>query len=95
MDKSIFFKVKDYLKANGIADIDGKKSKVQLRAEGKSFSMEEHLQGVIYSLLSAQTVWANVEKNFKSIDNLFDSYQIDKIKTVGDIVSFIEDKGVC
>lgn len=80
MDKSIFFKVKDYLKANGIADIDGKKSKVQLRAEGKSFSMEEHLQGVIYSLLSAQTVWANVEKNFKSIDNLFDSYQIDKIK---------------
>ena len=40
MDKSIFFKVKDYLKANGIADIDGKKSKVQLRGEGKCFGLE-------------------------------------------------------
>ena len=80
MDKNIFFRVKDYLKDNKIADIDGEKSKMQLRAEGKTFSTEEHIQGMIYSLLSAQTVWANVEKNFKSIDNLFGGYHIDKIK---------------
>lgn len=79
MDKNIFFRIKDYLKVNGIADID-KESKMQLRAEGKSFSTEEHIKGLIYSLLSAQTVWANIEKNFKNIDNLFGGYLIDEIR---------------
>lgn len=60
MDKNVLLKVKEYLKVNRIADIDGEKSKMQLRAEGKHFSTAEHMQGMIYSLLSAQTVWANI-----------------------------------
>ena len=81
MDKNVFLKIKDYLKSKGIADIDGEKSKMQLRKEGKTFSTEEHLHGMIYSLLSAQTVWGNIEKNFSNIDMLFDGYNIEQIKT--------------
>lgn len=80
MNKNIFYNIKDYLKKNGIADIDGEKSKMTLRAEGKKFSTEEHLQGMIYSLLSAQTVWANIERNFSRIDKLFFDYDIKLIK---------------
>lgn len=54
---------------------------MDLRAEGKTFTTEEHMQGMIYSLLSAQTVWANIERNFKNIDRLFFEYDIVKIKT--------------
>lgn len=80
MDKNVLLKVKEYLKVNRIADIDGEKSKMQLRAEGKHFSTAEHMQGMIYSLLSAQTVWANIERNFANIDKLFFNYDIEKIK---------------
>lgn len=80
IDKNALYRIKEYLKQNNIADIDSEKSKMQLRAEGKKFSTEEHLQGMIYSLLSVQTVWANIEKNFANIDRLFDGYNIEKIK---------------
>ena len=80
MEKNIFFNIKDYLKKKRIADIDGEKSKMTLRAEGKRFSTAEHLQGMIYSLLSAQTVWANIERNFARIDKLFFGYDTEEIK---------------
>ena len=80
MEKEIFYKIKDYLKENHIADIDGENSRMQQRSEGKMFSTEEHLQGIIYSLLSAQTVWANIERNFSNIDELFFQYNIEEIK---------------
>ena len=80
MNREVLLRIKDYLKKNGIADINVEKSKMQLRAEGKTFSTEEHLQGLIYSLLSAQTVWANIERNFDNIDRLFFFYDINEIK---------------
>lgn len=74
MDKNTVLKVKEYLKKNGIADIDGETSKMDMRKNGKKFTLEEHIQGMIYSLLSAQTVWANIEKNMPRIDELFFQY---------------------
>ncbi len=80
MDRNTVYKVQNYLKYNRIADITSGKSKMQLRAEGKSFTLEEHIQGMIYSQLSAQTVWANIEKNFAAIDKLFFYYNPAKLK---------------
>ena len=80
MNKEVLLRIKEYLKKNGIADIDGEVSKMDLRAEGKTFSTSEHLQGLIYALLSAQTVWANIERNFNNIDRLFFYYDINEIK---------------
>lgn len=80
MNTEILYRVKDYLKRNRIADIDGETSKMDLRARGKAFTTEEHLQGMIYSFLSAQTVWANVERNLRNIDKVFFGYNINEIK---------------
>ncbi len=80
LNKKMVFKIKDYLKDNGIADIDDEKSKMQLRKEGKEFTFAEHIQGMIYSLLSAQTVWANIERNLVGIDKLFFNYDAEEIK---------------
>ena len=38
MNREVLLRIKDYLKKNGIADINVEKSKMQLRAEGKTFS---------------------------------------------------------
>lgn len=81
VDKNVVYKIKDYLKRTGVADIDGEVTKMDQRAAGKSFTFSEHLQAVIYSLLSAQTVWANVERNLKNIDALFFNYVPDVILT--------------
>lgn len=80
MNKEVLYRIKDYLKDNRIADIDGEESKMDLRRKGKVFTTEEHLQGMIYSLLSAQTVWANIERNFANIDKLFFNYDKEEIK---------------
>ena len=53
IDKNALYRIKEYLKQNNIADIDSEKSKMQLRAEGKKFSTEEHLQGMIFAVICA------------------------------------------
>jgi len=74
MDKNTFLKVKSYLSDQGIADIDGETSLMDLRASGVVFTIEDHIKGMIYSLLSAQTVWDNIEKHKPQIDDLFFHY---------------------
>lgn len=74
MDKNTVYKVQKYLKDNGIADIETGKSKMTLRAEGKCFTLNEHVEGMILSLLSPQTVWADVERNLDRIKKLFFDY---------------------
>lgn len=80
MDANVVYDVKRYIEKNNLAHLDNEKSKMQLRSEGKIFSLQEHVKGIIYSLLSAQTVWANIEKNMPMIDMLFFDYDIKKIK---------------
>lgn len=57
MEKNIVLSVKKYLEDTGIIDIDNEVSKMDLRAQGKEFSLSEHIEGMVYSLLSAQTVY--------------------------------------
>ncbi|MGN0240412.1 MAG: hypothetical protein ACI4CS_01880 [Candidatus Weimeria sp.] len=81
VNSDVVYRIKDYLKKAGVADIDGEVTKMDKRAAGKKFTFSEHLQAVIYSLLSAQTVWANVERNLHNIDDLFFYYVPDVILT--------------
>ncbi len=80
MNKNVLLNVKKYLEDKGIVDIDNEVSKMDLRAQGKEFTLSEHIQGMVYSLLSAQTVWANIERNMPAIDKLFFEYDADKIR---------------
>ena len=79
MNKEVVFRIKNYLKANGIADIDGKKSKMQLRAEGKKFTMREHVEGMILALISGQNKWYRVERQLDNIQKLFCDYEANEI----------------
>ena len=72
-------KVKDYLENKNIIKITNEVTQMHLREQGKIFSLEEHIKGLIYSLMSAQTVWANIERNKPKIDRIFFDYQPDRI----------------
>lgn len=52
---------------------------IQQRAEGKTFSMSEHIRGMIYSLLSNNRPWEQIEENIEQIDKIFFYYDKDKI----------------
>ncbi len=79
MDKNTVYKIRDYLKNNHIADISETKSKMTLRAEGKSFTMQEHVEGMILALISGQNKWYRVERQLKNIKKLFFNYEPDEI----------------
>lgn len=79
MNKEVVLRIKEYLKENGIADTDGNKSNSQLRAEGKSFTLSEHVGGMILALISGQNKWYRVERQLENIKKLFCDYEADEI----------------
>lgn len=92
MDKNTVYKVQKYLKDNNIADLSNTKSKMTLRAEGKSFSMQEHVEGMILALISGQNKWYRVERQLDNIKKLFFNYEPQEIlKYNGDYFY----KGLC
>lgn len=80
MDKTTFYKIQTWLADNNIAKIDSSQAKMQQRKDGKTFTIEEHLKGMIFSLLSAQMVWKKIEENEQQIDELFFHYNPQEIK---------------
>ncbi len=79
MKANELMKVKDYLENRNVIKIKDEVTKMHLREQGKVFTIEEHICGLIYSLMSAQTVWANIERNKANIDRVFFHYQPNKI----------------
>jgi len=74
MNVEIVYIIRKFLSDNNIACIDNEVTKMDWRVRGRKFPLVEHIQGMIYSLLSAQTVWANIEKSMPQIDELFFYY---------------------
>lgn len=79
MDKNTVRKVQNYLEEKRIINISGEITPMDERKKGKRFTLEEHIRGMIYSLMSAQTVWANIERNKPNIDNIFFQYDPNQI----------------
>nr|MBE6545208.1 hypothetical protein [Oscillospiraceae bacterium] len=52
---------------------------IEERASGKHFCMREHIRGLIYSLLSNNRPWQQIEENIDKIDEIFFEYDKDKI----------------
>ena len=44
---------------------------IQARSAGKQFSMSEHIRAMIYSLLTNNRRWDQVERNIEEIDKIF------------------------
>jgi len=50
------------------------------RKNGKVYSLSDHIQAIIYSLLSNQRPWKRIEENINEIDKIFFGYNAEKIK---------------
>lgn len=53
---------------------------IERRKNGERFSMEEHVKGMIYALLSNERQWKGVQDKLGEIDAIFYDYNPDKIK---------------
>lgn len=49
------------------------------RKNGKKYTIQDHIRGMVYSLLTNQTKWSRVEPHLQEIDTLFYNYDPDKI----------------
>lgn len=78
-DQHYIFKIRDWLEKNGKRYQGFQTKLISLRKSGHDFSTEEHIKGIIYSLLSSQTVWARIEIHLQEIDALFYDYNVEKI----------------
>ena len=53
---------------------------VEARKNGKHFSIEEHIRGMIFSLLSKQRNWCTIYENKKVIEHIFFKFDKNKLK---------------
>lgn len=73
--------MRDYLKDQCLQYDDAIHVMVAKRKAGKKFSLSDHIAGLIYAQLTNQTKWSRIVPHLKEIDQLFFSYDVDKIKT--------------
>lgn len=65
------FILKKYLQSQKTAELSYIQKKIRKRASGESFSFNEHLQGLIYALLSSQAVWKKIHEHLSEITIYF------------------------
>ncbi len=55
---------------------------VNERKNGKNFSFEEHISGMVYALLSNQRPWKPISDNYENIRNIFHNFDPDYLQTI-------------
>ena len=68
------FILRDYLYSYCKTSSQSQLHEVEKRIAGKSYSIEEHIKGMIYSLLSNQVNWSRIDPHLAQIDQLFFNY---------------------
>ena len=81
VDCTFLFKMRDYLEQVNCLYSTTLPELVKKRRAGKTFDFSEHLRGLIYALLSAQTRWQRIAPNLPAIDQLFSNYDAETILT--------------
>lgn len=78
-DKHYLFKIKNYLDSKGVKNNEGFLTLARERKAGRSFSLSDHIRGMIHSMLSNQTKWKRIELHLDEIDSLFFMYNAEQI----------------
>lgn len=73
-DYSFLLEMKEFLLQRKMLHSNTFPQLVQERKQGREFSFEEHLKGLIYSQLSAQTQWHRIAPHLAEVDQLFHGY---------------------
>lgn len=79
MDPQIIYIIRSYLFAREVIH-DSDKNPVRDRLNGKTFSINDHIRGLVYSLLTNQRPWSQVVPKLSQIDALFFYYDPLRIK---------------
>ena len=66
---------------------------VEQRKNGKSFSFEEHLRGLVYAQLSALVSWKKIKDNQSKLDEIFCNFDRQQLKekSAEDLINKITD----
>lgn len=79
-DKLMIDKVVKYLEENNMEFENHELIRnINARKEGKQFTFEDNIKGLVYALLSNQTKWINIAPKLQEIDKLFFYYDKNKI----------------
>ena len=80
-------------KASLNQEVEKALEKYNKRKNGYSFNNNEHLQAIIYSLLSNLRPWKTIENKKNEIDEIFQKYDFDKLIKIDsdDLVKSIRD----
>lgn len=81
--------MRDFLKRECHGYNDSIHIMVTQRKAGKIFSLEEHIAGMVYALLSNRTEWSRIVPHLEAIDQLFFRYNPKKIQNTS--ASFFAD----
>lgn len=81
MKSEYLFKIDSYLRDRGLRYEDSINDMVAARENGKEFSLQEHIAGLVYALLTNQTKWSRIVPHLEEIDELFHYYDPDYIKS--------------
>lgn len=74
------FRIRDYLNGKGIRYDETMKQKIKSREDGHKFTLQEHIKGMIYAMLSNQTKWKHIEEHLKEINKIFFDYDSTLLK---------------
>ena len=80
MPYDYIFQMRTYLSSSCLQYDDAIHIMVAQRNNGKVFSLENHIAGLIYSQLTNQTKWSRIVPHLNEIDALFFHYDPQKIK---------------
>ena len=72
--KHYLFALQDYFEENGLAGTSPIDTVVAARKAGKQYSLSDHIRGLVYSMLTSQTVWKSVAPKLSEIDRVFHDY---------------------
>ena len=78
-ESEYLFVMRDYLVKHGMKYDGTIDDNVTARKNGKTYDFSEHLQAMVYSLLSAQRPWAKIVRHLDEIDGIFFGYDAKKI----------------
>ena len=81
--------IRDFLEQKGLLYDSYMLEEIKLRRNGKKYTLRDHVKGMIYSMLSAQTKWYRIQEHLTEIDKLFYDYDPDCILTA-DPSQFVE-----
>lgn len=78
-DRSYLEVIRDYLESRGLGYDTALTKEIGLRKEGKKYTINDHIRGMIYAMLTNQTKWYRIEPHLSEIDILFYNYDPDKL----------------